>query len=140
MRQHSAIRDAIEYGLASLALNSLAYTPLRVSNFLARGYVRALDLALPRLRGVAMGNLAMALPQTVPRGRTRIVDGVFRSIARLLVAFARFPRVDRANIGRWIRRLLFYEAPPWAFTAAYVAWALATLATLRLVPPRRKAG
>ncbi len=42
-------------------------------------------------------------------------------------------------VGRWVRRVLFYEAPGWAFTALYVAWALATLATLRLVPPRRKA-
>ena len=42
-------------------------------------------------------------------------------------------------IGRWVRRLLFYEAPQWVFTAAYVAWAAATLATLRLVPPRRRA-
>lgn len=103
MRQRSALRDTVEYGLAALALNSLAYTPLPVSNFLARGYVRALDLALPRLRRVALGNLAMALPQTDPRDRTRIVDGVFRSIARLLVAFARFPRINRASVGRWIR-------------------------------------
>jgi hypothetical protein len=43
-------------------------------------------------------------------------------------------------VGRWVRRLLFYEAPEWVFTAAYVAWALATLATLWLVPPRRRAG
>ena len=42
-------------------------------------------------------------------------------------------------VGRWLRRLLFYDAPEWAFTLAYLAWALATLATLRLVPPRRKA-
>ena len=42
-------------------------------------------------------------------------------------------------VGRCVRRLLYYDAPEWAFTAAYVAWALATLATLRLVPPRRKA-
>ena len=42
-------------------------------------------------------------------------------------------------VGRWVRRLLYYEAPPWAFTAAYVAWAAATLVTLRLVPPRRTA-
>ena len=41
-------------------------------------------------------------------------------------------------IGRGVRAVLFYEAPQWVFTAAYVAWALATLATLRLVPPRRK--
>jgi hypothetical protein len=43
-------------------------------------------------------------------------------------------------VGRWVRRLLYYDAPQWAFTTAYAAWALATLATLRLVPPRRKAG
>ncbi len=43
-------------------------------------------------------------------------------------------------VGRWVRRLLYYEAPPWAFTAAYVAWAAATLVTLKLVPPRRRAG
>jgi KDO2-lipid IV(A) lauroyltransferase len=103
MRQRSALRDAVEYGLASLALNSLTYTPLPISHFLARGYARALDLALPRLRRVALGNLAMALPQTDARDRARIVDGVFRSIARLLVTFARFPSMNRANIGRWIR-------------------------------------
>jgi hypothetical protein len=43
-------------------------------------------------------------------------------------------------IGRWVQRLLYYEAPAWVFTAAYAAWAAATLATLRLVPPRRRAG
>jgi hypothetical protein len=43
-------------------------------------------------------------------------------------------------IGRWVRTVLFYEAPEWVFTLAYVAWALAALATLRVVPPRRKAG
>ena len=43
-------------------------------------------------------------------------------------------------IGRWVHRLLFYQAPEWVFAGAYVAWALATLATLRLVPPRQKAG
>ena len=39
-------------------------------------------------------------------------------------------------IGRWAWRLLYYQAPEWVFTTAYVAWALATLLTLRLVPPR----
>ena len=43
-------------------------------------------------------------------------------------------------IGRWVRSVMFYEAPEWVFTTAYVAWALATLATLRFVPPRRRAG
>ena len=42
-------------------------------------------------------------------------------------------------VGRWVRYFLYYEAPAWMFTAAYVGWAAATLATLRLVPPRKKA-
>jgi hypothetical protein len=42
-------------------------------------------------------------------------------------------------VGRWVRYFLYYDAPEWVFTAAYVAWAAATLATLRLVPPRRRA-
>ena len=43
-------------------------------------------------------------------------------------------------VARWLQRLLYYQAPEWVFTAAYVAWTLATLVTLRLVPPRRRAG
>ena len=43
-------------------------------------------------------------------------------------------------VGRWVRELLFYQAPEWVFTVAYVAWTAATLVTLRLVPPRRRAG
>lgn len=43
-------------------------------------------------------------------------------------------------VGRWIGRALYYSAPEWVFTLAYAGWAAATLATLRLVPPRRKAG
>jgi len=103
MGPRSRLRDALEYALAVLALNSLAYTPLAVSRFLARGYVGLLDLALPRLRRVALANLAMALPALDARERSRIADGVFRSIARLLVTFARFPRMNRTNISRWIR-------------------------------------
>lgn len=103
MRHRPRLRNAAEYALALLALNSLAYSPLAVSRWLARCYTRLLDLALPRLRRVAMANLAMALPGLSEREHLRIVDGVFFSIARLLVTFARFPRMNRANISRWIR-------------------------------------
>ena len=41
-------------------------------------------------------------------------------------------------VGRWIERLLYYRAPEWMFATAYVAWTLATLVTLRLVPPRKR--
>jgi hypothetical protein len=40
-------------------------------------------------------------------------------------------------VGRWVRYFLYYEAPPWVFTGTYVVWTLATVATLRLVPPGR---
>jgi polyferredoxin len=43
-------------------------------------------------------------------------------------------------VGRWVQRLLYYEAPAWVFTTAYACWAAATLLTLRFVPPRRKTG
>lgn len=36
------------------------------------------------------------------RQRQQIVDGVFRNIARLLLALARFPSLNRSNIGEWI--------------------------------------
>ena len=39
-------------------------------------------------------------------------------------------------VGRWVRYFLYYTAPQWVFTAAYVGWTLATLLTLWRVPPR----
>lgn len=42
-------------------------------------------------------------------------------------------------IGRWVYAALYYRAPEWVFAMLYVAWAVATLVTLRFVPPRRKA-
>jgi KDO2-lipid IV(A) lauroyltransferase len=103
MRRRSVVRDTLEYWLALAVVNSLAYTPLPVANWLARRYAGLLDLALPRLRRVALSNLAMALPDLDRATRQRIADGVFRSIARLLVAFARFPRMNRGSLGDWIR-------------------------------------
>jgi len=42
-------------------------------------------------------------------------------------------------VGRWVQRLLYYQVPEWVFTVAYVLWTAATLLTLWLVPPRRRA-
>jgi len=44
----------------------------------------------------------------------------------------------RTFVSRWIARLLFYEAPPWVFTTCYVTFAIATLVTLRMIPPRQR--
>jgi KDO2-lipid IV(A) lauroyltransferase len=45
----------------------------------------------------------MALPELDDGARRQIVQGSFHSIARLLVAFARFPQMHRKNITEWIR-------------------------------------
>lgn len=84
----------VEYWLARLVLWSLDRAP-----FLAGFYVKLLDLAIPRLRRTALRNLQMA----GFADREKIVDGVFRSIARLLVSFARFPRITRENVTQYIR-------------------------------------
>jgi Kdo2-lipid IVA lauroyltransferase/acyltransferase len=103
MRWRSGWRNVAEYVPALVVLKSLEWAPRAVAELLARGYVRLLDWAMPRLRRVAMGNLAMAMPERSAAEHSEIVDGVFRSIARLLVAFARFPSIQKENVGQWVR-------------------------------------
>jgi KDO2-lipid IV(A) lauroyltransferase len=93
----------VEYWLALAVVQSLAVAPRALAEPLARFYTRLFDLAMPRLRRVGMRNLEMALPDLDPRERQRIIDGVFRSIARMLVTFSRFPRLNKGNINEWIR-------------------------------------
>jgi KDO2-lipid IV(A) lauroyltransferase len=100
MRPRSPLRNFAEYALALAALKSLEILPLSIAFWLAGGFTWLLDLAVPRLRRTALQNLAFALPDEDPG---RIVDGVFRSIARLLVAFARFPAIRHDTLPRWIR-------------------------------------
>src|SRR6202162_3022289 len=103
MRQRSAARNRIEYWLALSVLKSLEYAPLPLAGVLARGYARVLDLAVPRLRRVADRNLSLALPELNAKERAQVADGVYRSIARLLVAFAKFPSIRKDSVQRSIR-------------------------------------
>jgi len=103
MRQRPAIRNGLEYATALFVLKSLEWSPATVAHRLARGYARLLDLALPRLRRVAYRNLSLALPELDETRRAEVVNGVFRSIARLLVTVAKFPAIRRENLAQWIR-------------------------------------
>lgn len=69
----------------------------------ARAATWLLDAAIPRLRNSARVNLAFALPDRSEQQRERIIDGVFRSIAQVLVSVSRFPSLTPHNIGKWIR-------------------------------------
>jgi KDO2-lipid IV(A) lauroyltransferase len=93
----------LEYWLAHFILWSVALCPP-----LARVYVKALDMAIPRWRRAAIRNLeiagftdAGADPKLIDRDL--IIDGMYRSIARMLATFAEFPSMNRENIGQWIR-------------------------------------
>jgi len=46
-------------------------------------------------------------------------------------------QVSTGFIERWIDRILFYDAPTWVFTAAYVAFAALVAITWVAVPPTK---
>ena len=97
MRRRSVVRNWIEYVAALAVLASLRWTPLVLATRLARLYAWLLDRGLPRLRRVARRNLSFALPDASPGP---IIDGVFCSIARILLVFARLPAIDRETPAR----------------------------------------
>jgi KDO2-lipid IV(A) lauroyltransferase len=100
MRRRGPFRNTLEYILAQIAIKSIEWSPLPVAAWLARRYIGLLDGALPRLRRTAYRNLSFALPDADPKATT---DAVFDSLARVLLAFAKFPSITRDNAARWIR-------------------------------------
>ena len=44
-------------------------------------------------------------------------------------------RAEQGFVAQWIHNLMFYDFPAWAFTIAYVTFALAVALTFWLVPP-----
>ena len=47
------------------------------------------------------------------------------------------PEAD-SFVGYWLQRLIFIDAPSWAFTLAYTCFAVLVAATLVFYPPRRR--
>jgi Kdo2-lipid IVA lauroyltransferase/acyltransferase len=103
LRQRSAFADGLGSGLASTLVAFLEKTPRPVADATGWLCARLLDLAIPRLRRSAYRNLELAYPDKDAAWRKRIVNGVYISLGRLIVSFARFPRINRANVGDWIR-------------------------------------
>jgi KDO2-lipid IV(A) lauroyltransferase len=102
LHERDWLRNRAEYLIASALLAILRCLPLPAAAQIARATAHLLDIAVPRLRRVALKNLSFAFPEIDDAARRQIVDGVFENIARLLVAFARFPSLNAGNIGQWI--------------------------------------
>jgi len=108
LRKRSGFRNALEAGLARLLILLLEYPPRPVADWLGARCANLLDLAIPRLRRIADQNLSRAYTDVVypdknAAWRRQTIDGVFASIGRLLVAFARLPRIKKSNVDEWIR-------------------------------------
>jgi KDO2-lipid IV(A) lauroyltransferase len=103
LRKRSALRNGLEAVLARTLVLKLEYAPGPLADWLGQACAKLLDRAIPRLRRTAIRNLEMAYPDRDAAWRNEIADGVFASIGRLLVAFARFPRINQANVAQWIR-------------------------------------
>ncbi len=89
--------------LARALILSLEYAPRPVADWLGAECAKLLDLAVPRLRRIADRNLSFAYPEHDAAWRRRTINGVFASIGRLLVTFARMPRITKSNVAEWIR-------------------------------------
>jgi Kdo2-lipid IVA lauroyltransferase/acyltransferase len=103
LRRRSAFRNALEAGLARSLIAFLGHAPKPVADRTGQACAKLLDTAIPRLRRIADRNLALAWPDRNAEWRKQTIDGVFRSIGRLLVTFAKLPQITKANVGDWIR-------------------------------------
>lgn len=99
----SQLRDWPEYLVIRFMLATMAHGPFALSMSLGRFYASILDKLVPRLRRVAQENLTLAMPALDEAGRQRIIDGVFKSIGRILATFARFPSLHSKNVGKFVR-------------------------------------
>jgi len=103
LANRSAFRNALEAFVARAVIGTLEYAPTPVADWLGARFANLLDLAVPRLRRIADRNLTFAYPDHDSHWRSEIIDGIFASIGRLLVSFARFPQITKQNVDRWIR-------------------------------------
>jgi KDO2-lipid IV(A) lauroyltransferase len=100
LQKRSPVRNLLEYAAVRVMVASLEWTPLPLAGWLSRRYAALLDRAAPKLRKTARLNLEFALPEA---DREAIIDAVFHSIARILLAVSRFPRINKNNVDQWIR-------------------------------------
>ena len=103
LSKRSTLRNQAEALIARAAILKLRFLPRPLSDFTGRLCGHFLDLIIPRLRQTAYINLTFAYPENDAAWRKKIVDGVFASIGRVLVALARFPQINRSSVNDWIQ-------------------------------------
>jgi hypothetical protein len=99
-----------------------------VGNWLGWQWVNALGFRIAHLVAigivVAQAWLGRDCPLTTLESWLRVQAGA--------------PAYRQGFIEHWLQRILFYEAPVWAFTSVYTVFGLLVLAAWWYFPPRRK--
>ncbi len=129
--------------MASALFGLLRRLPLPLAGRLSRMATRTLDRAMPKLRRIATVNLSFAFPEASPERKQFIIDGIFRNIARLILAMARFPSLNQDNISTLVgyQGLENYEAAKRAGKGLLIAtahlgnWELSAFAHALLTEP-----
>ncbi len=91
-----------EYAVAATLVAMLRRLPLPMAKQVAQAASGLLDRAIPKLRRVARTNLSFAYPRLSESDREQLIADVFRNVARMILAVARFPDLKASNIGDWI--------------------------------------
>ncbi|HUN99382.1 MAG TPA: lysophospholipid acyltransferase family protein [Bradyrhizobium sp.] len=92
------MRHKLEYAPVWLLVRVMSTLPRSWARLLG-GFIAWLVYVLHgRLRRVGLRNLEMALPETTPHQRKKIVRGVFRTLGRQLADFCQFPDYKLKNI------------------------------------------
>jgi Kdo2-lipid IVA lauroyltransferase/acyltransferase len=97
------MRERIEYLLVVAVARTLGRLPRKLARGLVGILTWLLYLVLGRLRHVGERNLELAVPESPPSERKRILRTVFRNLGWQLVEFCRMPRYTAENTRNWIR-------------------------------------
>ncbi len=92
----SAFRNWVEYGAVRGVVGLIAILPDAAAMVAARACFKLLDVLVPKLRVVAQRNL------TLTGLDLENIQQMYESLARMLVAFSRFPKLNRGNIDQYI--------------------------------------
>src|SRR3984893_16960486 len=116
---HAAYVAIVVVGFAAILIGSAARW-----RWVRKFYIPAAQLAiiLPEQAGALVGTTG---PLTRVENALRLRGGES--------AYARY------FIGYWLDWLIFYQAPPWVFTAAYLTFGMLVLLILWFIPVRRPA-
>ena len=126
-RLYQALADAVltlHVGIVVFVIGGLVL--IVVGNLRSWRWVNGIAFRLAHLAAIAVVAAEAWLGVTCP----------LTTLEMWLRTMARVATYDGSFLEYWLRRVLYYDAPAWAFTLAYSLFALAVAAAWWRFPPR----